>query len=79
MFEIESPIPGVFYRKPAPDKDNFVEEGDHVENGQTIGIIEIMKQFSEVKSGASGTVREFKVPNEGTVNPGDVIAVIDEG
>lgn len=78
MFNVESPIPGVFYRKPAPDKDNFVEIGDKVSDGQTLGIIEIMKQFSEVKAGAAGTVTEFKVDNEGMVNPGDVIAVIDE-
>ena len=78
MFNVESPIPGVFYRKPAPDKDNFVEIGDKVSDGQTLGIIEIMKQFSEVKAGASGTVTEFKIDKEGMVNPGDVIAVIDE-
>lgn len=78
MSNVESPIPGIFYRKPAPDKTNFVEVGDTVSEGQTIGIIEIMKQFSEVKAGVAGTVAEFKVDNEGTVNPGDIIAMIDE-
>lgn len=79
MADIQSPVPGIFYRKPAPDKDAFVKEGDRVEKGQTIGIVEIMKQFTELQSTASGTVTEFKVENEGMVNPGDVIAVIDEG
>lgn len=77
MAEIQSPLPGVFYRKPAPDKDDFVKEGDQVSEGQTIGIIEIMKQFTEIKADSSGTLTEFKVHNEGTVNPGDVIAVIE--
>lgn len=79
MADIQSPIPGVFYRKPAPDKDNFVNEGDTVSKGQTIGIVEIMKQFNELQSTADGVLVEFKVENEGTVNPGDVIAVVDEG
>ncbi len=78
MAEIISPLPGVFYRKPAPGKDDFVEIGDTVEAGQTIGIDEIMKQFTEVKAETAGTVASFNVENEGTVNPGDVIAVIDE-
>ncbi|MEJ6548857.1 acetyl-CoA carboxylase [Corynebacterium sp. USCH3] len=78
MSEITSPFPGVFYRKPAPDKPNLVEVGDTVSVGQTVGVIEIMKQFNEIKSDVAGVVREFRVDNEGMVNPGDVIAVIDE-
>lgn len=78
MSEIVSPLPGVFYRKPAPGKDDFVAVGDRVEEGQTVGIVEVMKQFTEVKSTAAGVVSSFSVENEGTVTPGDVIAVIDE-
>ncbi|GAA2004220.1 acetyl-CoA carboxylase [Brevibacterium samyangense] len=77
MADIVSPLPGIFYRKPAPDKDAFVSEGDTVEEGQTIGIVEIMKQFTEVKATAAGTLTEFRIDNEGTVNPGDVIAVVE--
>lgn len=78
MSEIQSPFPGVFYRKPAPDKPNLVEVGDTVVTGQTIGVIEIMKQFNEIKSDVDGVLREFRAMNEGMVNPGDVIAVIEE-
>jgi len=28
--EIRSPIPGIFYRRPSPDEDEFVQEGDTV-------------------------------------------------
>lgn len=77
MPQIVSPLPGVFYRKPAPDKEPFVEVGERVEPGQTLGIIEIMKQFSEVKADSAGIVTEFAVENEGTVNPGDVIATVE--
>lgn len=78
MADIVSPLPGVFYRKPAPGKDDFVSIGDSVEAGQTLGIVEVMKQFTEVKSHVAGQVSAFNVENEGTVNPGDVIAVVDE-
>lgn len=74
---IISPLPGIFYRKPAPDKDPYVNEGDAVEVGQTIGLVEIMKQFTEVRSEVAGTLVEFKVEDSGMVNPGDVLAVVD--
>jgi len=74
---IISPLPGIFYRKPAPDKDPYVNEGDTVEAGQTIGLIEIMKQFTEVRSEQAGTIVEFKVEDAGMVNPGDVLATLD--
>ena len=35
-----------------------------------------MKQFSEVKATQAGTSIRFRVDDEGAVNPGDVIAVL---
>ena len=61
MADIVSPLPGVFYRKPAPGKDDFVAIGDAVEAGQTIGIVEVMKQFTEVKAEVAGVVSSFSV------------------
>ncbi len=78
MADIISPLPGIFYRKPAPDKEPFANEGDRIEAGQTVGMVEIMKQFSEVRSDVSGTLERFTVDDAGTVNPGDVIAVVAE-
>ena len=75
--DIISPLPGVFYRKPGPDKDPYVNEGDTVEAGQTIGLVEIMKQFSEVRAESAGVLVSFKVDDFGIVNPGDVIAVLE--
>ncbi len=78
MADIISPLPGIFYRKPAPDKEPFVNEGDRIEAGQPVGMVEIMKQFSEIRSEVSGTLERFTVDDAGTVNPGDVIAVVAE-
>lgn len=53
---IKSPIIGTFYRKPSPDKDNFVEIGDQISEGQTLCVIEAMKLFNEIESDISGKV-----------------------
>src|ERR671927_253817 len=45
-----SPLPGIFYRSPAPTEPPFVEIGAAVTADQTIGLVEIMKQFAEVKA-----------------------------
>jgi biotin carboxyl carrier protein len=75
--DIISPLPGVFYRKPGPDKEPYVKEGDTVAAGQTIGLVEIMKQFSEVRAESAGVLLEFKIADFGIVNPGDVVAVME--
>lgn len=79
MANIVSPLPGVFYRKPGPGKPPFANEGDPIEVGQTVGIIEIMKQFTEIQSDVAGTLESFKVNEGEMVNPGDTIIVIREG
>ena len=53
---IKSPIIGTFYRKPSPDKDNFVEIGDQISEGQTLCVIEAMKLFNEIESDISGKI-----------------------
>jgi acetyl-CoA carboxylase biotin carboxyl carrier protein len=74
---VRSPIPGVFYRRPAPDSPPFVSEGDVVEHGGVVGLVEVMKQFHEVHSEIRGRVRSFVVENEGVVGAGDVVAELD--
>ncbi|MDJ1372072.1 acetyl-CoA carboxylase [Gulosibacter molinativorax] len=74
--EIIAPIPGIFYRRPAPDKSPFAEVGDEVEAGQTIGVIEIMKQFTEVRSDVAGVIASFDIEDNGMVGPGDIVARI---
>ena len=58
---VESPMVGNFYRASSPDADPFVEEGDRVEVGQTLCILEAMKLFNEFKSDHAGTVRKVLV------------------
>ncbi|HIV82128.1 MAG TPA: biotin carboxyl carrier domain-containing protein [Candidatus Salinicoccus merdavium] len=76
--KVLSPIPGVFYRKPSPDEEVFVNEGDEVKEGDIIGLVEVMKSFHELKAEASGIISEFKVEDEGTLEAGQEIAVINQ-
>lgn len=78
MTEIVSPLPGVFYTKPGPDKDPFVVPGDRVEPGQAVGIVEVMKQFTEIRSEVAGTVKSIEFANGDPVTPGAVLVTVTE-
>ena len=71
---VTSSLPGVFYRKPSPEQPAFVEEGGQVEEGQTIGLVEIMKQYSEIKAPAAGTISSFAVEDGVMIESGATIA-----
>lgn len=73
MTTVKAPLPGVFYRRPAPDADPYVEEGGTVGAGQTMALIEVMKTFNEVKSDAAGTVVRFLVTDGDEVEIGQDI------
>ncbi len=75
--EIRSPLPGTFYRKPAPDQPAFKSEGDAVDEGDTIGLIEVMKMFHEVKADVAGMVRRFEAEDGEPVSAGQVLLLVD--
>ena len=74
--QILSPLPGTFYRKPAPDKPDYKSEGDVVAVGDVIGLIEVMKSFNEVKADVAGKILRFAADNEEPVMAGQVLAEI---
>ncbi|WP_400163619.1 acetyl-CoA carboxylase [Brevibacillus sp. TJ4] len=67
---ILSPLPGVFYRKPSPEQPEFVQIGDTVNAGDVIGLIEVMKNFYEIKAEEAGVIEEIAVANEELVDAG---------
>ncbi|MCO0599572.1 acetyl-CoA carboxylase [Peribacillus butanolivorans] len=73
-----SPIPGVFYRKPAPDKDVYVKEGNTVKAGDVLAMVEVMKNFYEIKAETDGVLAQFFVEDEDLLDAGQEIAVIIE-
>ena len=75
--QILSPLPGTFYRKPAPDKPFYKADGDKVAAGDVIGLVEVMKSFNEVKADVTGRVVRFLVENEDAVMAGQPLAEIE--
>lgn len=73
---IESPMIGVFYRSASPDSPAFVEEGDVIEIGQTVGLIEAMKVFSEIPSEVAGEVVSIPAENGKLVQQGEPLIVV---
>ena len=67
---VKAQMPGTFYRRPDPESDSYVEEVDQVSAGDTVGLIEVMKSFHEVKAEEEGTIARFLVENEEAVDAG---------
>jgi acetyl-CoA carboxylase biotin carboxyl carrier protein len=70
---VKAQMPGTFYRRPDPESDPYVSEGDSVSAGDTVGLIEVMKSFHEVKAEEGGTVSKFLVDDEEAVDAGQDI------
>jgi acetyl-CoA carboxylase biotin carboxyl carrier protein len=75
--ELLAPLPGVFYRKPAPDKPAYKSNGDIVAVGDVVGLIEVMKSFIEVQAKASGKIVRFVIDDEEPVMAGQVLLEIE--
>jgi acetyl-CoA/propionyl-CoA carboxylase, biotin carboxylase, biotin carboxyl carrier protein len=67
--ELVSPIQGTVLRV-------AVEQGDEVDEGALICVVEAMKMENEITAPSAGTVEELGVSEGGSVSTGDTIAVI---
>ena len=76
LTRVESPMVGTFYRAPSPEADPFVREGQRVEEGQTLCLIEAMKLFNEIVAHTGGTVRSVAAENAEPVEYGQLLFLI---
>ena len=76
--QILSPLPGIFYRRPAPDQPPYKSAGDPVAVGDVVGLVEVMKTFHEVKAESAGTLARFLIDNEDAVLAGQPVAELDD-
>ncbi|ENV36978.1 MULTISPECIES: acetyl-CoA carboxylase biotin carboxyl carrier protein [Acinetobacter] len=58
-----SPMVGVFYAAPSPGEAPFVNVGQTVSAGETLGIIEAMKIMNPIEATQSGVIEEILVKN----------------
>jgi len=75
--EIKSPMIGTFYRKPSPDKAEFVKVGDAVNEGDTVCVIEAMKLFNDIESEVSGKIVKVLVDDSTPVEYDQVLFLVD--
>ena len=78
-FVINAPISGVFYDSPAPDKPQFIKEGQKIKKGDVVCILETMKLFNELKAEKGGTVEKILAQNEQQVAAGQALFLCREG
>ncbi len=68
--KITAPMPGKVVRI-------LVKQGDAVEAGQGVLVVEAMKMQNEIKSPKKGTVQKIAVAEGGSVASGDALAIIE--
>jgi len=73
---ISSPMVGTYYSAPSPSAKPFVTVGQHVNKGDTVGIIEAMKIMNQIEADHSGTVVEILVKDGEAVEFGQALIVI---
>ena len=73
---ITAPLLGRFYRASSPSEPPFVEVGSTVSENDTVGVVEVMKLFNEIKAGVRGTIIEIRTDNEAMVEEDQVLFVV---
>jgi acetyl-CoA carboxylase biotin carboxyl carrier protein len=74
---IKSPIIGTFYRKPSPDKSNFVEVGSSIAEGDVLCVIEAMKLFNEIESEVTGKIVKILIDDASPVEFDQPLYLVD--
>ena len=77
LITVKSPMIGTFYRKPAPDKDVFVNVGDEVSAGKVVCVIEAMKLFNQIESEISGKIVKILVDDATPVEYDQPLFLVD--
>ena len=67
---VKAPLVGTFYAAPSEEAAPYVQVGDKVKKGQTLGIVEAMKLMNEIESEYDGVVVEVCVKNGAMVEYG---------
>ena len=77
LIPVESPMVGTFYRAPAPGAEPYVKEGDLVEKGTILCIIEAMKLMNEIEAEVRGRIAKILVENAQPVEFGQTLFLLE--
>ncbi|MCC5859685.1 MAG: hypothetical protein JJT90_16120 [Ectothiorhodospiraceae bacterium] len=74
---VRAPSVGVFYRSPEPGAPPYVAQGDVVNPGDTVGLLEVMKLYSPITTDVAGEVVEILAENGALVESGQAILLVN--
>jgi acetyl-CoA carboxylase biotin carboxyl carrier protein len=77
LIEIKSESVGTFYSQSKPSDPPFVKVGDRVTPNKVVGLVEVMKTYSEILANCSGTIVEVVVENGKYVEFDQVLFRVD--
>jgi len=77
LIAVESPMVGTFYRSPAPGAEPYVKEGDTIQKGTVVCIIEAMKLMNEIEAEVKGRIARILVENGQPVEFGQSLFLIE--
>ncbi len=77
LVHVRSPMVGTYYITSSPGSPPYAKEGDEVEEGQTLCLIEVMKLFNEIPSPAAGRVKRILVEHGAGVEYDEIIMEIE--
>jgi acetyl-CoA carboxylase biotin carboxyl carrier protein len=73
---ITSPMVGTYYGAASPTSEAFIKIGQHVNQGDTICIIEAMKIMNQIEADQSGTVTEILCSDGDAIEFSQTLVVI---
>jgi acetyl-CoA carboxylase biotin carboxyl carrier protein len=73
----KSPMVGTFFRAGAPGDKPFIDVGQEVKPGQTLGVIEAMKMLTALECDVEGRIAEVLVENGAFVEFGQPLFSIE--
>ena len=69
---------GTFYRAPAPGAAPYITEGEMIEEGQTLALVEAMKMLNPVEADCAGRVKQILVDDAMPVVAGAPLIIIEK-
>jgi acetyl-CoA carboxylase biotin carboxyl carrier protein len=75
--QVKSPMVGTFYGAASPTSGPFVTQGQQVNVGDTLCIIEAMKMMNQIEADKAGKIRSILVENGSPVEFDQVLFIIE--
>jgi acetyl-CoA carboxylase biotin carboxyl carrier protein len=74
---VKSPMVGTYYGAASPTSEPFVVEGQQVNIGDTLCIIEAMKMMNQIESDKTGIVKKIMIENGSPVEFDQILFIIE--